>query len=300
MENKLPTEKIPPIVLLLFGALCISFAPVFVKMINLDLLGPTAIGFWRVAIGALILFTWSIVARHSLKISKLMVLLSMIAGFVFALDLFFWHRSIIYCGAGMSTILGNTQVFGTAVLSYFVFKEKPSLIFFITALTAIVGVALLVGVGSEVEFTKRYIDGIIFGLATGAVYSMYLVTLKFAGEKTERPHPITLLAWVSMFTAFFIGIILLIEQVPMMPPDRYSWAVLFSLALVAQSLGWWAISSSIPKLEGARSGLTLLLQPILATVWGVLFFAEQLLFVQIIGAVVTLGAIYVGSVWRKA
>lgn len=284
----------------MFGAVCISFAPVFVKLIDVSLLGPTVIGLWRVVIGAAILFVWSKLAGHSIKISKGMFLFAALAGFVFALDLFFWHRSIFFCGAGMATILGNTQVFATAVLSYLVFKERLSILFFVVAISAMGGVVLLVGVGSEVEFTNQYLEGIGFGLATGIVYACYIVIIKYAGEKEERPRSLTLLAWVSLMTSIFIFIIALIEQVPLLPPDLYHWVVLFSLALVAQSIGWWAISSSITKIEGSQSGLILLLQPVLATLWGILFFAEHLTAVQIIGGIITLAAIYAGSVFRTA
>jgi drug/metabolite transporter (DMT)-like permease len=40
----------------------------------------------------------------------------------------------------------------------------------------------------------------------------------------------------------------------------------------------------------------LLLQPSLATIWGVLFFAENLGLIQYIGASIILIAIYLGSV----
>ncbi|MFH2055304.1 MAG: EamA family transporter, partial [bacterium] len=70
--------------------------------------------------------------------------------------------------------------------------------------------------------------------------------------------------------------------------------VLLLLALIAQALGWWAIFTSLKKVEASRAGLILLLQPILATIWGVLFFAEHLAWTQMLGGVVTLAAIYVG------
>ncbi len=298
MKNRVNFTNIHPIIVLMFGAICISFAPIFVKLIDSSLLGPTVIGLWRVVLGSVILFIWSKLAGNSIKLSKRMFIFATVAGFLFSLDLFFWHRSIFYSGAGMATILANTQVFTTAILSYFVFKERLSILFFVVALSAMGGVVLLVGVGSDVEFTKKYLEGIFFGVATGIVYACYIVILKHAGEKEEKPKMLTLLAWVSLMTGLFLFLISLIEQVPLLPPDFYHWVVLFLLALVAQSVGWWAISSSILKIEGSQSGLILLLQPVLATIWGIVFLAEHLKSFQIIGAVVTLGAIYIGSAFR--
>jgi drug/metabolite transporter (DMT)-like permease len=107
------------------------------------------------------------------------------------------------------------------------------------------------------------------------------------------------MAWASMFTAFFCGISMLVESDPWLPPDLFSVFVLFALALVAQAVGWYVISTTLPKLRAAQSALILLLQPVLATVWGVLFFAEHLTHLQIVGAIIALASIYVGSVRKK-
>ncbi|HWR82866.1 MAG TPA: DMT family transporter, partial [Candidatus Deferrimicrobium sp.] len=284
-----------PLLTLAAGAICISFAPVFVKMLAAGNMGPTAIAFWRTFIGAVILFAWSVARNETLSLQAPVMRWSGLAGFVFFLDLFFWHRSILYAGAGIATILANTQVFGTAVLSFLIFKERLSLKFFAAALGAVVGVALLIGLGSHVALASNYIRGVVFGLLTGLAYANYIVTLKLAGHK-HRTSFVTLMAWTSLYSALFLGVATLIEHDRMAPPDLTALALLAALALVAQVLGWWAISSSLPKIAASRSGLTLLLQPVLATVWGVLFFNELLAPMQIVGALFTLAAIYVGSV----
>ncbi|MFQ5453764.1 MAG: DMT family transporter [Candidatus Zixiibacteriota bacterium] len=288
-----------PSVLLSFGALCISFAPIFVKLLGRDLLGPTAIAFWRTLLGALILFIWITIKKETYKMPRSVLGFSILAGFIFFLDLSFWHRSILYSGAGMATILANTQVFWIALIGFIIFKERLRFHFWGAVVTAFIGVSLLVGVGSKVGFTPDYVKGIVFGLLTGIVYSLYITTLKKAGHREECPGIMTLMAWTSLFSSIFFGLSLLFEEVPYMPPNFFSLFILFALALVAQAVGWWAITSSLPKLKASQSGLLLLLQPTLATVWGGWFFSEQLTGLQIIGAVVTLTAIYFGSVRLK-
>ena len=287
--------------ILSFGAICISFAAIFVKLIGRDAMGPASIAFWRTLFGAGILFSWAKLAGHSLQLPWSMKRWTVVAGFLFFVDLFCWHRSILLAGAGMSTILANTQVFGTAVLSYFIFKERLRLGFFIAAGSAIVGVIMLIGVGSDIDFSPEYLRGVVFGLLTGVAYAHYIVTLKVAGQREGKPGSfITLMAWTSLFSALFLGAASLItERDVFMPPDLFTLFILFSLALVAQAVGWWAISQSLPRIDASRGGLALLLQPVLATVWGVIFFAEHLSLLQIIGAAITLGAIYVGTVRRK-
>jgi len=287
---------INPLLLLIFGAVCISFAPVFVKLVGAERLGPTAMGFWRTLFGGLILFGIASAQGRRLILSRRLYVFSLLAGFIFFLDLFFWHRSVIYIGAGMSTILGNTQVFMTAVISFLIFKERPLLRFWLSAISAIVGVTLLVGLATkEVVFTEQYTRGVVFGLATGIVYAHYLITMRWASHREAAPDILVFMAWTSIFSAFFLGVSAAIESAPAIPPDTASWLYLISLGLVAQGLGWWAITTSLAKTVASRAGLVLLLQPTLAMVWGVVMFSEQFTLTQGMGAVITLTAIYFGG-----
>jgi len=299
-DNARSSWNIHPLLVLTFGTVCISFAAVFVKLLGMEIMGPTVIGFWRALLGAAILFAWSASAGKSLRMPRKVFGLSLLAGFIFFLDLFFWHRSIIYSGVGMATILANTQVFVVALLGVVVFRERLSPKFLAAAVSAIVGIILLIGVGSTVEFGGKYVAGVVYGLLTGVVYGSYIVVMKIIGHRGDRPDFRTLMAWTSLITALFLGLAATAEGTSVMPPDLYSWSILFALALVVQVLGWWAIANSLPRLVASRSSLSLLLQPLLATVWGVLFFGEYLTVIQIAGGVITLGAIYVGSVrWLR-
>jgi drug/metabolite transporter (DMT)-like permease len=257
--------------ILIAGAICISFAAIFVKWLGEDALGPTAIGFWRTLMGGVILFLMAIIGGKKLTMSRPIFGFALVAGFIFFLDLFFWHRSILYSGAGMATILANTQVFATAVLGFLIFRERIGIRFIIAAISAMIGI----------------------------VYASYIITVKRAGQRENFPDYLTFMAWTSMFSALFLGVAALLEPSPALPPDLTSWAILFLLALVAQALGWWAISNSLRKIPASRAGLILLLQPTLATVWGIIFFAEYLHYLQVIGAIITLTAIYVGSLRRQ-
>ena len=288
--------------ILAFGALCISFAAVFVTLLRAGRLGPGAIAFWRTFFGAGILFVWAALAGHRLGLPWALKRWTILAGVLFAGDLFVWHRSVLLVGVGMSTIFANTQVFGTAVLSYFIFRERLTLGFFAAAAGAILGLILLIGVGSDIAFTAPYLRGVLLGLLTAVFYAHYIVTIKIAGQR-EGPPPsfITLMAWVSSAAAFFLLIAsLLYERHEFFPPDWTSVGILVLLALVAQALGWWAISQALPRLDAHRSGLALLLQPVLAAVWGALFFAERLTPLQTLGAAITLLGIYLGTVRRPA
>lgn len=296
MSDHLSPEERRASVLVLFGAVCISFAPVFVKMLAPGSVGPTAIGFWRTLFGSAILFIWCLIERRPLVIPRSAVRYALLAGFFFFLDLSFWHRSILYTGAGMATILGNTQVFATSVFAWLIFRERLTVRFVIAAIAAVVGVVLLSGIlSAEVHLTPTYLTGIGFGLATGLVYAGFILSLRSGGQLAAPPDPVAFMAWASVATAVFSGLESLIEKYPATPPDIQSFAILFALGLVAQAVGWRTISAALPRLATARSSLILLMQPTLATAWGLWFFHESLAPLQLLGAVLTLAAIYFGS-----
>ena len=112
--------KISGSLFVLTGAFLISFSSVFVATVDLE---PTVSAFYRVFIGFLALFIfYSIKEKESpfrSEISKYLY----IAAIIFVLDLWFWHRSIIYIGPGLSTLLASLQVLIIPFLSYFIFKE---------------------------------------------------------------------------------------------------------------------------------------------------------------------------------
>lgn len=293
-------STVSPLMFIVIGAAMISFAPVFVKLIGPDRLGPTVIAFWRTLFGALTLFAITLIRGRSFALPKRLYRFAVLTGFVFFLDLFVWHRSIVLAGAGMATILGNTQVFASAILSWLFFKERLTFKFFLAAFSAMGGVILLVGVlADEVTFSPDYVEGIIFGLLTGLAYAGYIVSLKAAGFKERIPDIVIYMGWAALSSACFLGLAAIIEGVEVVPPDTESWLYLIALGVLVQALAWWGIAGALAFVDASRAGLILLLQPTLAMVWGVLMFAEQFTMTQVVGAIITLVAIYYGGL-RKA
>jgi len=65
--------------------------------------------------------------------------------------------------------------------------------------------------------------------------------------------------------------------------------------LISHLLGWLLIGGSLPRVSAAAAGIALLLQPALSFAWDVLFFARSITLQELVGAVIVLGAIYLGS-----
>jgi drug/metabolite transporter (DMT)-like permease len=276
------------------GAVCISFAPVFVRAVG-HAIGPSAIAAWRTLLGFAILVLWCAARGESLRPPRRRALgYAVLAGVLLAADFAAWHRSIDRVGGGMATILGNTQVFWVALFGALVLREGGGARLGVAVLGGIAGVALLAGVLDE---GARRADGlgVFFGCLTGVLYASYLLVLRHAGRDAVRLSPAGLLTWISLACGTASLAAAAATGETLAPPDARTWASLAGIALVAQVVGWMLIASGIPRVPVSRAGLLLLLQPTLAAVWGILFFDERFGAWQVVGAAVTLGAIYLGS-----
>ncbi len=284
-----------PLATLVVGAACISFAPILVKVLMRGGLGPTAIGFWRCALGAVVLAALTLARGRSLRLPRRAAWFAAAAGLAFFADLSVWHRAIRDAGAGLATILGNMQVFLTALLSWWLFRERIGARFAAAAVAAVAGVVLLVGVGSGVALSGAYLRGIVLGLLTALLYATFLLAMRAAGSASGGGSTLAVMTWMSAFATLPLGLLTVAEGGASVPVGWVAWSAVAGLAILAQSLGWWSISRALPLVPGATAGLLLLLQPVLATVWGAILFEESLTLLQGIGAAVTLAAIYAGS-----
>lgn len=285
---------------LLIGVFGIGFSPAIVKALGLEHVGPSAIGFWRNFFGFTFLFLISFLRKQKLILSKNSFIWAIFAGLFFALDLNFWHRSVMYAGSGISTVIGNTQVFITSIVSVYLFKEKLTMRFLFAAFVAIIGVVMLAGlIDNDVNISALYLKGIFYAVLTAFMYSFYLLSMKKSGKDCNLPAPEVFMAWISLFSAIFLFFLSFFDHGNFFPKSYSSIFLLICLGVGVQGICWWLIAYAMVKIETYLASLILLLQPAIAVFWGYIFFAENLTYLQILGVIVTLIAVYAGSFTKK-
>lgn len=273
------------------GAVMISFSAVFVKLTAVP---PTTSAFYRVLIGGLVLAGVVMARGQTLTPTRKALAALVAAGLFFALDLWLWHRSILYVGPGLSTLLANFQVFVLAGVGILLLQEHWSWRLLVAIPLALIGLALIVGPEWN-ALGEDYRLGVIFGLLTAVCYAGYLLSLRRARRVASRTSPAADVAVVSLLTAIFLAISAQLTGESLSIPTLYDGAVLSGYAIVAQVLGWVLISGSLARVPASLAGLVLLLQPTLAYVWDVTFFDRAISATEVVGAALALGAIYLGS-----
>jgi drug/metabolite transporter (DMT)-like permease len=273
------------------GAVLLSVAPVFVKLARVP---PTVTGFYRMLVGGLVLLALGMARRERLWRGGRAFGYAALAGLAFAFDLIFWHRSIQLVGPGLATILANFQVFMLAGFGVVALGERPGWRLIVGIPLALVGLLLLVGV-DWAALAGGYRLGVSFGLLTAVSYGSYLLALRTSQARTGRLEPIPNLMTICFVTTAVLTVSIGLERVTLAIPDAHTALLLLAYGLTAQVVAWLLISHGLPHVGAGRAGLVLLLQPSLAFLWDVLLFHRPTRASDVTGAVLALGAIYLGS-----
>jgi drug/metabolite transporter (DMT)-like permease len=276
---------------LFLGAVLISLSPVWVKLVSVS---PTTSGFYRVAIGSVTVILLMIATRQRLRLSTRAWLLVGLAGAFFSLDLFFWHRSIIYVGPGLSTLLANFQVFIMMFAGIVLLRQRPSAMQLFAIPLALVGLLMIVGLDWQ-SLPGDYRLGVVFGLLTAVMYAGYLLSLRASRVNSESRLPFAEVAGVSIVCTLLLLLIAQVEGVSLAVPEAADVKWLLCYGILSHSFGALFLASSLPHVSTTEAGLALLLQPTLSFVWDVLFFGRPMQPIEIAGASIALVAIYLGS-----
>ena len=274
------------------GAALISTSAVFVKWVSV---GPTASAFWRMALAGLLLLFWlgRPKVRAGWKPTPRVLGLLLVAAVCFAVDLWMWHRSILYVGVGLATLLGNFQVFALAGYGALVLGERGGWRLWVGLLLALVGLALLLAPGWA-QFDARFRLGIAFGLGTALAYGAFLIAFRAGQAQRGSLSNEAMLWWLCLFTAALLLPLSLLAGERLQPAGAADWGALLAYALIAQVLGWLVIGRVMPRLSAGVLGLCLLLQPMLSYVWDWLLFDAHLGAVELLGLGLSLAGIFLG------
>ncbi|MDQ3822759.1 MAG: DMT family transporter [Actinomycetota bacterium] len=220
-------------------------------------------------------------------------LLAYAAGILFAVDLVFWHHAIEAVGAGLATVLGNTQVVLVGLLAWALLGERPSGRALAAIPVVLVGVVLISGVVGEGAYGSNPPLGVLFGVVTAVAYSGFLLVLR-AGN-ADRRRPAGPLFDATLASAFGVAVFAVPVGELDLTPGVESQAWLVALALSSQVLGWLLISISLPRLPAVVTSILLTLQPVASVVFAALLIDESPSPLQIAGAAAILSGLVLAS-----
>ena len=276
---------------LFLGAALISLSPVWVNLVSVS---PTTSGVYRALFGGLALAAYLLLTKQRLRLSRTVWAMLFAASVFFALDLWFWHRSINYIGPGLATLLANFQVFFMMLAGIVLYRQAPRTVQVIAVPLALLGLGLIVGFDWS-NLPPDYRLGVVFGLLTAVAYASYMLTMRAARVNAVDTLPLREVAVMSLTVAAILAVSARIEGVSLAIPTMQDAGWLLGYGLLSHCAGMVLIASSLPKVSTTEAGLALLLQPTLSFIWDVLFFARAVTSTELAGALIVLAAIYLGA-----
>ena len=278
----------------MFGGVVVSFAPILYALSNAN---PLTGAFFRMLYALPFLLLIILFRRAEDSRSRNTRLIALVAGFAFSLDFLGYHSTVDWIGAGIGTLIGNSQVIIVTLASWWLFGERPNLSILISLPIVMIGLFLISGIliQDDDPYGEYPVRGVIAGIFTAFFYSAFLIIYRFANRELAPAVNLQFDSTVGCALGLLILSFLPLQSIHVEPidfqPSLPTHAWLLALALLSQVMGWLAIAYSLPRLPAAYTSFAILLQPTFTIIWGILLLSESPSFQQAIGMFLILGSI---------
>jgi drug/metabolite transporter (DMT)-like permease len=277
-----------PYLLLLIGTLCIGWSAIFVELANMP---GIASGFYRVFIATLVFIPIWIFQKNKMPPTKDLLII-LLGGFLFGMDLYYWNQSIMLSSAGISTALANFAPVWVALGSMIFFKTKLKLWFWVGTILAIFGVVILIGYEKVQHLNVG--KGNAYALIASVFYACYLLITQKSREKTST---ITFMTFATLGSTITLFCCVQFHHISLQIPSS-SWLPIIGLGLITHVLGWFSINYALGHITSAVASVMLLSQAIFTTLFAIPILHEYLMPSQIIGGMIILLGILIVNLKR--
>ena len=247
---------------------------------------PLVIGVVRLAVAAVVLALLARL-RGPLSVARADVGPCIAMGACMAVFQAGYFTAVVLVGVALAALIAICSAPLTiAVLARVALGERLSPRGIIALAVGVIGTALLiVGPRGVAEVGPRFAVGVALALTAGVAYAVYVVIAK---ASLARTRPLPLAAATFLAGAVWLAPVLLWADVPARQLV-VGWPLLLYLGVVATGLAYAAYTTGLTSVSAAAAGLVSLLEPLTATVLGVVIFHERL------GGLGILGAVLLGS-----
>lgn len=270
--------------LIFIGIVSVSLATIFIKMSNSE---PIVIATFRMGISSLILLPFYFIKKKNF-IFKDDLKIFILSGLFLALHFYTWITSLRFTTIMSSTVLVTTNPIFVSIFSYFLFKKiiKKKTIFAI--ILSIIGVIFMsngFSISSNLKGNLLALFGAIFA-------SLYIISNYYLRKKYDLFDIIFPVYSISFIVLFFLSILLKAKIYPL-PFNEY--LLFFLIALIPQVIGHSIFNYSLKFFSPVFISLTILGEPIGATIFGIIFFKEIPKILEMIGGFLIITGIVISD-----
>jgi drug/metabolite transporter, DME family len=253
---------------------------------------PIVISFFRGAVGFICFFAWFLFRfKNKWDFSPRFWIWSILAGVGVAGNFTFYFLSIQASSIAVASTLMYTAPVFVLLISFLFHLERSTWFKWACIIGVLIGITLLTGAYNPGSITVS-IPGALAGLGAGLSYALFIFGFKNA---SSIGHSRTILT--IAFFSFCIILFLLADKsqaaAVITSPDL-GWFLL--LGLLGAGLSFLFYVCGIRRTTPSTASMVAMVEPVTASLFGVLLLGDHLSFIQILGMVVILVTITVLSV----
>ena len=276
--------------LILLGGACTGTSGILMRLSEV---GPIATAGWRMLVASLILsaaaasFSGGTVFRW--RGSAILLL----AGFCFAIDMAFYHWSLVLTSVAHATLIVNLAPLIALSAGFLLFGESLGAAKLIGLAASLGGAFLMTAMRSGSAGTLEGNGLAVIGMLG---YAFYLVVVK---QAVRRHSPLTIMVWSSASAAAILFLVAIAAGERVMPATVEGWAVVIAMGLIAHVFGQGLIALGMRGAPVGLASVLLLIQPVVAAIGAWVLFGESLGPIEMLGAALVLAGLAIASRTRQ-
>ena len=300
--NQLPAYLDRGYIIALVSAAILSTTAIFIRHLTQTYHLPALIlAFWRDLMVTLTLLpALGLLRPLLLQVERAHLLYLSLYGLVLAVFNALWTLSVALNGAAISTVLAYSSAGFTAVLGWWLLKERLDWAKLLAVALSLGGCVLVSG-AFDLAAWRVNLLGILTGILSGLFYAIYSLMGRSASQRGLNP-------WTTLFYTFGFaaGFLLLFNLLPggLLPGGASSlndfmwlgdalvgWGVLFLLAVGPTLTGFGLYNVSLSYLPSSVANLILTLEPAFTAAIAYFLLGERLNGIQLGGSLMIMSGV---------
>jgi drug/metabolite transporter (DMT)-like permease len=288
-------SRVSPLLVLGIAVLAVAHGAIFVRLASGA--QPLAIAAWRLTLATGIVLPLVLASNRGAlwRVTRRELLLTVAAGALLAGHFATWISSLKFTSISNSVLLVSTAPVWVAVIGRLTGTVQLSRLMGIAIGLSILGSALIAG--GSVAIGAGTLRGDLLALLGAVCMGAYLLTAQRI-QRTVAFGPYVALVYAG--AAAWLWIAALASGTPMSGFARNTWWALVGIAVVSQVIGHSGYNYSLRQLKPEFVAVTLLGEPILASIFGWLLFHEPVPATTLAGGVLVLFAIVLAARAQRA
>jgi len=261
---------------------------IFIRL--LDVLTVSSLAFWRLIIASVVLVGITLALKESFNVGmvKENIKQILILGIFLALHMILYISAVKSTTILSATVLVNTAPIFSMLVSAFQFNLKPSRLAIIGLVTSFLG-ACLIGYAHVSTSPLINLKGDLEAILAAIAEAFYL---SYGRETRSKMSLLSQVIPIYLFSAFIIGFPCALTRTPITLPSKpHLILFLLGFGILPTALGHTFYYSSLSNLKSFETATLALLEPIGATLLGIVLFSETPTALFVLGAALVLNGI---------